>query len=564
MFSIQCCLRGQLARLGVIGLGCLAGLLLGLSVSLAHEGHDHGDNEKSAVVSSAFPRVTARSDLYEVVGILKNGELSIFIDDAVSNEPVTDAKLQVTIGDAAAVDAERAPDGYTVALSDPHRTGSVEVIFAINARKGDDLLVDSFTLTPEPAETSPQHDHGILSANRIAVGLFLAGLALAVAFGSLKSRGRRRAANTAAVAAGACVLLAVAAFGGWRNTGAPSSTQQPQVQSDAPRRLPDGTAFAAKPTQRLLDVRTATAEPQTARPAFNLIGRVIGDPNRSSIVQSIYGGRIIPNVGALPRIGQKVTRGETLLRIEPYLPVADRTTISEKMAEIEQLIAVAETKINRLRPLAARGAAPIGQLNDLESELEGLRARRETVRNSRNRDEVLRASTDGVITAAKAVPGQVVQPQDVLFEIADPQGIWVEALAYDDLDLSGPVEAAATGSEGTPFALSYLGSSRTLRQHASVVHFSIPEPPSDLRIGQPVTVLVQGGAAKQGLVFPRDAVVKSSNGENIVWVHVAPERFEPRSVRIEPLDARKVIVAAGLNASDRVVVRGADLVNQIR
>lgn len=187
----------------------------------------------------------------------------------------------------------------------------------------------------------------------------------------LKGRGRRSASYVAALASGACVLLAAAAFGGWRNAGPPSGMPQPQVQSDAPRRLPDGTAFAAKPTQRLLDIRTATVEPQTARPAFSLIGRIIGDPNRSSIVQSIYGGRIVPSEGALPRIGQKVTKGKTLLRIEPYLPVADRTTISEKMGEIEQLIAVAETRINRLRPLAKRGATPMGQLNDLESELAG-------------------------------------------------------------------------------------------------------------------------------------------------------------------------------------------------
>jgi len=55
-----------------------AGLTLSLSVSTAHEGHNHANNEKSAAISSAFPRVTAHSDRYEVVGILKNGELSIF------------------------------------------------------------------------------------------------------------------------------------------------------------------------------------------------------------------------------------------------------------------------------------------------------------------------------------------------------------------------------------------------------------------------------------------------------------------------------------------------------
>lgn len=563
MFLNQCCPRRQFARLGAIGFGCLFALVLSLSVSIAHEEHDHGDDQKSAAVSSAFPRVTAQSDRYEVVGILKDGIFSMFIDDAISNQPVTDVNLQVTIGDTEAVEAKRGPNGYTVPFPDLIRSGSTEVIFSISGGKGEDLLVDSFTPS-QPIEPNIRHNSTLISPRGTVTALVFVGIILGLLSGHLRRGGRRNAAYIAGLTSGTCVFLAAVASAGWQNAGMSSSTPQPQAQSDAPRRLPDGTAFAAKPTQRLLDVRTATVEPRTARPAFNLIGRIIGDPNRSSIVQSIYGGRIVPNDGTLPRIGQKVTKGEPLLRIEPYLPVADRTTISEKMGEIEQLIAVAETKINRLRPLAERGAVPMGQLNDLKSELAGLRARRETVRNSRSGYELLRASTDGVITAAKAVPGQVIQPQDILFEIADPEHLWVEALAYDGLDSTSPIKATAADSDRSAFRLSYLGTSQVLRQHASVVHFSIPEPPSGLRIGQPIIVLVQGGTAKQGLIFPRDAVVKSNNGESVVWVHVAPERFEPRPVRIEPLDAKNIIVAAGLNASDRVVVRGADLINQIR
>ena len=93
-----------------------------------------------------------------------------------------------------------------------------------------------------------------------------------------------------------------------RNSTNNASPPATQALSDAPRRLQDGSAFAAKPTQRLLDIRTAAAEPQTVRPALNLIGRVIADPNRSSIVQSIYGGRVIPSEGAIPRIGQRSAR----------------------------------------------------------------------------------------------------------------------------------------------------------------------------------------------------------------------------------------------------------------
>lgn len=343
-------------RLGAAGLGCLASLFLGLAASIAQEGHDHGDADKAPVVSSAYPRVAARSDLYEIVGILKDSQLSIFIDDAVTNEPITDAALQVTIGGSAPTEARKAENGvYTATLPDPKPTGSVEVIFAVTAKKGDDLLVDSFTLPP-PVSGPAKHEHAWLSAGRAAATLALGGLGLGLLAGYL----------------------------------------------------------------------------------------------------SIYGGRVVPSESAIPRIGQLVSKGEMLIQIEPHLPVADRTTILEKVGEIEQLIAVAENKVRRLRPLAERGAVPQGQLNDLESELEGLRARRETVRNSRTGHEVLRASTDGIITAAKVVPGQVIQPQDVLFQIADPKGLWVEAFAYTDIDFTGPVEATAVGPNGQSLPLSYI------------------------------------------------------------------------------------------------------------
>jgi cobalt-zinc-cadmium efflux system membrane fusion protein len=565
MFTIQRCPKGWLARLGLAGLCGLASLILGLAVSVAHEGHDHGEADKSAVVSSAYPRVAARSELYEIVGILKDGQFSIFIDDAVTNEPVSDAALQVTIGDSGAIEATKAGNGvYFAALPDRKATGSVEVIFSVAAKKGDDLLVDSLTSPQTSSPPQQQHEHDWLSSNRCMVAFALAAVGFGLLFGYARRSGPKIAATFSAVVAGAFVVLAATSFGESRTGAGPANTPEAPALSDAPRRLQDGSAFAAKPTQRLLDVRTAVAEQQTIRPAVNLIGRVIADPNRSSIVQSVYGGRVIPTDGAIPRIGQAVSKGDVLIKIEPHLPVADRTTILEKVGEIEQLTAVTENKLRRLRPLAERGAVPQGQVNDLESELEGLRARRETVRNSRTGFEELRASTDGIITSAKVVPGQVIQPQDVVFQIADPKSLWVEALAYDDIGLQGPDAATAMGANGQPFALSFLGTSRALRQHASIVHFAIPEPPADLNIGQPLNVMVQSGAPVAGLIFPRNAIVRSGNGENIVWLHTAPERFEPKPVRVLPVDATRVIVAAGINEGERVVVRGTDLINQIR
>lgn len=579
MLPVRLCSFGLFNGMrSVAALIWIAALLLSPSVSRAHEGHDHDDSARAALAASTYPRLSAQSDLYEVVGILKGGRLLIYLDHADTNEPVTDAKVKVTIGDSEPIDATPAENG-TYAVSSPRLTGtgSVEVIFAITANNADDLLVGAMTL-PKASAVGPivnstsgpalwSWTATVPAPIRNPIVLTLVTFGLGVLFGHLyRSRRLVPAVATGAAAAGVLVLLIAVALSREASDQAGSiaapGTDGPM--SDAPRRLPDGTVFVAKPTQRLLDVRTVAAKPESVSPAVNLIGRVIGDPNRTSVVQSIHGGRVIPLEGGLPRVGQSVGKGDVLVKIDPYLPLADRTTISEKSGEIEQLIAVAEARLKRLRPLAEGNAVPRSQVMDAETELEGLRLRREAIRNARTEPELLRAPTRGLIAMAKVVPGQVVQPQDTLFQIVDPKGVWIEALAYGEIDPTSLAGATAVTTGGQTMALTYQGFSRALQQHALIVHFIVSEPSINLSIGQPVTVLATSGAATTGLIVPRDAVVRSSNGEAIVWVHAEPERFESRPVRTQPFDATRLVVAAGLTEGDRIVVRGAELINQIR
>jgi hypothetical protein len=72
------------------------------------------------------------------------------------------------------------------------------------------------------------------------------------------------------------------------------------------------------------------------------------------------------------------------------------------------------------------------------------------------------------------------------------------------------------------------------------------------------------GEEVKGLAVPRTSVLRSANGQTIVFEHAAAERFEPRLVRVEPLDAENVLVLDGLTEGKRVVVQGAELLNQIR
>jgi RND family efflux transporter MFP subunit len=577
MLLSRFCPPGLFHNARIAALCCVVGIVLSLSAPFAHEGHDD-DATSSALASSTYPRVAAHSELYELVGIVRGERLSIYINHFATNESVSGAKIRVAIADAEPVDAEPTENGiYTISFPRLARTGSVEIVFSVTATSGDDLLVGALTL---PSDTEPS-DTGTSSIGAVSsiwissipwpirhpIMLILITFGLGALFGHLHRRGRFvPAVATGAAVAGILVILVVVALSGNdhdRSSSAARTTMGAAI-SDAPRRLPDGTAFVAKPTQRLLEVRTAAVKPETVRPAVNLIGRVIGDPNRTSVVQSIHGGRVISLEGGLPRIGQSVSKGDVLVQVDPYLPLADRTTISEKTGEIEQLIAVAEARLRRMRPLAEGNAVPRSQVIDTETELAGLRLRREAIRNTRTEPELLRAPTDGVIAVAKVVPGQVVQPQDMLFQIVDPKAFWVEALVYGTVDATSLADATAVGTGGQTMPLAFRGFSRALQHHASLVHFAVSDPPPDLSVGQPVTVVAKSGAPMAGIVVLREAVVRSGNGEAIVWLHVEPERFEPRPVRTQPFDATRLVVAAGLTEGERIVIRGADLINQVR
>jgi membrane fusion protein, heavy metal efflux system len=186
------------------------------------------------------------------------------------------------------------------------------------------------------------------------------------------------------------------------------------------------------------------------------------------------------------------------------------------------------------------------------------------VRETRVAPEALRAPIDGVLALSRVVAGQVVQAQDLLFQIVDPNSLWVEAYDYGDNDPASFKLATAVGPGNAPMQLVFQGWSRTLQHQATVLQFAIAAPPPAIRVGQPVTVTAHLSETTSGVIIARDAIVRDGNGESIVWRHVEPELFEARPIRTEPFDATRVLIAAGVDEGERVVVRGAELINQIR
>ena len=179
-------------------------------------------------------------------------------------------------------------------------------------------------------------------------------------------------------------------------------------------------------------------------------------------------------------------------------------------------------------------------------------------------NEQLRAPVAGVIASANVVSGQVVEARETLFEIVNPERMMIEALAYD-LTVANDIAGAfiTLGQQKLPLRL--LGVARSLRDQALPLTFAGEGAAlSGLAVGQPLKVFVQSRSTVQGIAIPAAALMKNPANQSIVWVKTAPERFTPRVVTAEPLDGTHMAVTAGLQPGDRVAVRAASLINQIR
>ena len=331
--------------------------------------------------------------------------------------------------------------------------------------------------------------------------------------------------------------------------------------STAPQRLEDGSLFVPKAVQRQLGLRTRVAVVQELAVTVELAGTVVADARAGGLVQAGQAGRVEATGAGLPVLGQTVRKGELLAQLRPVLSSMERGSNLAQIAEITAQLAIAERKVARYAQL--EGAVPQATIDAARLERDALRQRRSALGSGLSQAEALRAPISGVVSAAHAVAGQVVDAKDVLFEVVDPARLSVEALAYDPLPAGGVTRASAAVPGGA-LDLAYVGSGRQLREQAQVLLFRVQPGGPAVAVGQPLTVLATTAARVHGAAVPRSALVKTATGETAVWVHTAAERLVRRPVTAQALGALELAVTQGLAQGERVVTDGAALLAQVR
>lgn len=143
---------------------------------------EHLDAPASSVGSTTLPRLEAKSDQFELAAELKNGQLQIYVDRYVSNEPVANASVEVEFGNFKAQAVYQTAAGYYVleapgllkALGEPDQHS---LAFTILAGDDSDLLNGILDTRGAHAGRDDGHSHPRQWAALVIGGLLVTGLA---------------------------------------------------------------------------------------------------------------------------------------------------------------------------------------------------------------------------------------------------------------------------------------------------------------------------------------------------------------------------------------------------
>jgi cobalt-zinc-cadmium efflux system membrane fusion protein len=375
----------------------------------------------------------------------------------------------------------------------------------------------------------------------------------------------------------AALLLALVLLAGCGREQAPATT----AQSMAPPAKAAADAMEVVVDDDLRQRITVDAAPmRRVADTIRIAGRLEANQNRSSRIGAPITGRLT-QVGA--QIGQVVRPGQTLAEINS--PELAQAQLNFLRAHSQQLLlsrAVERAKLlldadvigsaelqrrqGELTVAAAEKRAAYDQLRALGLSEERL-GRLEGTGQIQPTAEIT-ASLGGTVIERKVALGQVVNPTDVLFVVADLTALWAAAeVPEQDAQFVKPgqrvqIEVPALDNERFSGRVALVADvvnpeTRTVRVVVDLENRGGRFKPSML-----ITMLVEGRVADRQVV-PITAVVREGNAD-FVYVVVRPGVLRMTPVEIGPERDGMHPLLKPLPAGARIALDGAFHVNNVR
>jgi len=349
-------------------------------------------------------------------------------------------------------------------------------------------------------------------------------------------------------------------------------SDDPAPVAETPK-LPPGIVQPEENLKRTLKVAPVSASPFSEM--LRVAGRIDFDEQRVSRIGASVTGRVTDLYAVL---GQEVKAGQVLARLHSselgaaqmaFLKAEAQNTLQARNAErARQLFAadvIGRAELQRRESEYAISAAETRAYRDQLRVLGMSAAAISALSKSGSIDSYspVFSSISGTVVERSVAQGQVVQPADALYTVADLSRVWVVAEVPEQqaaqvaegqsVDIEVPSLANSNGR--ITGKLIYVGRTVNPQSRTVLVRTELQNKEGRLKPAMLATMLIAGKPVEQ-LVVPGSAVVRDGNDEQ-VYVEASDGKYRLTKVKLGAESDGMRVVQGGIKAGDRVVVEGA-------
>jgi RND family efflux transporter MFP subunit len=180
-------------------------------------------------------------------------------------------------------------------------------------------------------------------------------------------------------------------------------------------------------------------------------------------------------------------------------------------------------------------------------------------------DLTVNSPVSGYITQKNALPNMYVQPETMLYTIADLSDVWVFAQVFQSdagrIKPGDPAEVTVDAYPGRVFngRVDYILPQLDMNTRTLPVRLVFANPGLKLRPGMYVNVRAKLPMGRQ-LVVPASAAFHSGT-KNLLFVYSGEGSIEPREVELGPQVGDELVVTKGIKAQEQIVTSANFLVD---
>ena len=329
--------------------------------------------------------------------------------------------------------------------------------------------------------------------------------------------------------------------------------------------------LAVLPSQELLDqLKLSDVSTQPVAEMLRVSGRIDFDEQRLARIGATVTGRVT-EIDAL--LGQSVKKGEVLAKLNSSELSSQQLAYLKARAQLElnrrnDVIGAAELQRReseyQISKAETRAASDQLQLLGVSSAAIDRLGKQGEV----NSVTPVAATMNGVVVERKLAQGQVVQPADSLFVVADLSRLWAVAQVPEQqvsqvkVGQSVSIEVPALGNEKLVGKLIFVGQTINPETRTVLVRTELDNRDGRLKPAMLASMLIEARAVDR-LVVPASAVVRE-NDEDHVFIAIGDGAFRLTKVKLGPEQAGKRVVVSGLKGEEKLVVDGAFHLNNER